>query len=174
MPVDLTRVPVLRRDPERSQTLLRELGRFAAVGLTAYGVDMLLFVALRVGLGLDPFVSKGVSATAAISLAFVLNRAWSFSHRVQGDARREGVLFALVNVGGFAIALACLFVSHTLLGLTSPLADTISVNGVGLVLGTIFRFLCYKRFVWVSEERHAAREQRREQRAARRELASAA
>ena len=79
---------------------------------------------------------------------------------MQTDVRREGVLFALVNVGGFAIALACLFVSHTLLGLTSPLADTISVNGVGLVLGTTFRFLCYKRFVWVSHERHERRQER--------------
>ncbi|MGZ4722528.1 MAG: GtrA family protein, partial [Oryzihumus sp.] len=30
----------------------------------------------------------------------------------------------------------------------SPLADNISANGVGLVLGTLFRFWAYRRFVF--------------------------
>jgi hypothetical protein len=51
-----------------------------------------------------------------------------------------------------AIALACLAVSHYLLDLRSPLADNISANGVGLVLGTLFRFWAYRRFVFAGEE----------------------
>jgi hypothetical protein len=46
------------------------------------------------------------------------------------------------------IAVACLAVSHYLLGLTSPLADNISANAVGLVLGMLFRFWSYRTFVF--------------------------
>ena len=34
----------------------------------------------------------------------------------------------------------------------APLADNISANGVGLVLGTLFRFWAYRRFVFAGEE----------------------
>ena len=51
-----------------------------------------------------------------------------------------------------AIALACLTVSHYVMDLRSPLADNISANGVGLVLGTLFRFWAYRRFVFAGEE----------------------
>jgi len=49
---------------------------------------------------------------------------------------------------GMVIALACLAISHYALGLTSMLADNISANGVGLVLGTSFRFWSYRTFVF--------------------------
>ena len=42
--------------------------------------------------------------------------------------------------------------SHYVLDLRSPLADNISANGVGLVLGTLFRFWAYRRFVFAGEQ----------------------
>ena len=39
-----------------------------------------------------------------------------------------------------------------MLDLRSPLADNVSANGVGLVLGTLFRFWAYRRFVFAGEE----------------------
>jgi hypothetical protein len=50
------------------------------------------------------------------------------------------------------IAWACLAISHYLLGLTGPLADNISANGFGLVLGTVFRFWSYRKFVFPAVE----------------------
>ena len=38
--------------------------------------------------------------------------------------------------------------SHYALDLTSPLADNIAANGVGLVLATAFRFWAYRRHVF--------------------------
>jgi putative flippase GtrA len=61
---------------------------------------------------------------------------------------KEAVVFGLVNVGGLAIASLCLFVSHYVLGHTSQLADNIAANGVGLVLGTAFRYVAYRWFVF--------------------------
>jgi hypothetical protein len=43
-------------------------------------------------------------------------------------------------------------VSHYVLGFESRLADNISANGVGLVLGTMFRFWSYRRFVWAAPD----------------------
>ena len=42
-------------------------------------------------------------------------------------------------------------ISHDVLGLTSRLADNISANIIGLALGTIFRYLTYKRFVFTTQ-----------------------
>ena len=53
----------------------------------------------------------------------------------------------MISLGGMGISLLCLWVSHYLLGFTSLLADNIATNGVGLVLGTAFRFTFYR--LWV-------------------------
>jgi len=61
---------------------------------------------------------------------------------------RELAGFVVVNVGGLVIGVGCLAFSHYLLGLTSPLADNISANAVGLGLGTAFRYFFYRRLVF--------------------------
>jgi putative flippase GtrA len=58
------------------------------------------------------------------------------------------VLFVALNGVGMLIAVGCLAVSHYLMGYTGALADNISANGVGLVLGTAFRFWAYRRWVF--------------------------
>ena len=58
----------------------------------------------------------------------------------------------LVALIGLGIAAACLFVSHYVLGFTSTLADNVAGNGVGLVLGTAFRFAAYKALVFRSTD----------------------
>ena len=57
-----------------------------------------------------------------------------------------------LNAVGLLIALSYLATSHYLLGFTSRLADNLAANGVGLVLGTAFRFWSYRRFVWIAPE----------------------
>jgi len=57
----------------------------------------------------------------------------------------------LFNVAGMVIALGCLAFSHYVLDLRSARADNISANGVGLVLGTLFRFWAYRYFVFRAE-----------------------
>jgi len=52
------------------------------------------------------------------------------------------------------IGLACLWVSHYVLGHTSVLADNISSNVIGLLLGAVFRFVLYR--YWVFSPTRAA------------------
>jgi len=131
----------------RIRAAFAELAKFGTVGALAFLVDITIFnVVLQ--LSDKPLTSKIVSTVIAASLAFVLNRAWSFKHRQRTNVRREYSLFFALNVIGLGIALACLFISHYVLGFESKLADNIAANGFGLVLGTTFRFWSYRRFVW--------------------------
>ncbi len=134
---------------------VRELIGFGAVGGIAYGVDVGLFNVLRfAGPGLledRPLTAKVVSASVATLVAWLGNRYWTFRRRRRVAAHRELVLFVVMNIAGLGIALACLGISHYVLGLTSALADNVSANGVGLVLGTAFRFLAYRHLVFTGD-----------------------
>lgn len=135
---------------------LAELVRFSSVGLVAFVVDTGLFNLLRFGpgglLAEQPLTAKVVSVTVAVLVAWVGNRYWTFAYRRStGGAGAHGaelVRFGVANLIGMGIAVGCLAVSHYLLGLTSPLADNIAANGVGLVLGTAFRYLAYRHWVF--------------------------
>ena len=61
---------------------------------------------------------------------------------------REAVEFFIASVAGSLVALACLGVSHYGLHLTSAFADNISANVVGLVLGSLLRFVAYRQWVF--------------------------
>ncbi|WP_372595058.1 GtrA family protein [Actinotalea sp.] len=131
---------------------LLELIRFGSVGSLAYVVDVGLFNLLRFGpgtlLGDRPLTAKVISVAVATVVAWLGNRYWTFAGRRTAGRAREFAGFAVVNVGGMLIAVACLWFSHYVLGLRSPLADNISANVVGLVLGTAFRYLAYRRLVF--------------------------
>lgn len=60
-------------------------------------------------------------------------------------------MFVLVNVGGMLVAVLTLWFSHYVLRLTSPLADNISANVIGVGLGTIFRYVAYRYWVFPQE-----------------------
>lgn len=133
--------------------LIREMVKFGVVGAVALAVDVGVFNALRFVGGHGPLYDKPLSAkvvsvTLATLTAWVGNRYWTFRHRRRTAVHHELALFVVFNVVGMGIALGCLGFSHYVLDLTSPLADNISANGVGLVLGTLFRFWAYRRFVF--------------------------
>ena len=133
----------------RVRGLFSELAKFGTVGALSFLVDVTVFNAVLHVLD-KPLTAKVVSTLFSATNAFLLNRAWSFKHRERTSMRREYTLFFGLNVIGLSIALLCLFVSHYVLGFESRLADNIAANGVGLVLGTLFRFWSYRRFVWTA------------------------
>lgn len=129
--------------------LFGELAKFGTVGLLSFIVDIVVFNAVLHALD-KPLTAKVISTLVSATNAFLLNRAWSFKHRERTSVRREYVLFFVLNVVGLGIALLCLATSHYVLGFDSRLADNVSANGFGLVLGTAFRFWSYRRFVWAA------------------------
>jgi putative flippase GtrA len=137
----------------RLRRLAQEVLKFGVVGGVGFIVDVTVFNALRyLGdpglLEHKPLTAKGISVAVATGVTYLGNRHWTWSHRARSGARREVTLFLLVNGVGMAIALVCLAISHYALDLRSPLADNISANGFGLVLGTMFRFWGYRTYVF--------------------------
>jgi putative flippase GtrA len=149
--------------PRRSARLLAfagQLGKFGAVGLVGFAVDLTVFNLLRttvfdpVLVEAGPIYAKVVSTTLAILVNWIGNRFWTFGAHRQSRTLREAVEFFAVSVIGMAIGLACLWVSRYVLGYTSLLADNISSNVIGLGLGSAFRFVLYRH--WVFSPRRTA------------------
>ena len=135
---------------DRFRALFHELAKFGTVGFLSLLVDLAVFNALLHVMPDRPLTAKVVSTVVSATNAFVLNRIWSFKHRERTTLRREYSLFVVLNAVGLGIALLCLSISHYVLGFESRLADNVAANGVGLVLGTTFRFWSYRRFVWAA------------------------
>lgn len=130
-----------------ARRLWREVARFGLAGFVALSVDLGVFNVVVV-LTERPLVAKLVAGVFATTVAFFLHRSWSFRHRSRSRPSGEYALFVLLNVVGILIALSCLAFSRFVLGLDSLLADNVAANGFGLVLGTVFRFWSYRRFLW--------------------------
>jgi len=133
--------------------LVREVVKFGIVGLVAYVVDIGTFNLLQYAGGEGPLfgkplTAKVISVAVATTFAYFGNRYWTFRHRGRTSFRREYFLFFVLNGVGMLIAVGCLWFSHYALGFTSPLADNISANVIGLALGTMFRFWSYRRWVF--------------------------
>jgi dolichol-phosphate mannosyltransferase len=128
-----------------------EVAAFLAVGAVAFIVDVALFNVLR---SLDPFrlidptVARSLAMLVAMCVAYAGNRMLTWRTRPPANERNAVGIFVLLNLVGLGISDGCLVISHDVLGLTSLLADNIAANGVGLALGTAFRYLTYRRFVF--------------------------
>jgi len=149
--------------PARKARLLPQLIKFGAVGAVGFVVNLVVFnLFLLVILARVPHAtlySTVIATLVAIGTNWLGNRYWAFSGNRNENATREGIEFFIVSLAGMAIPLACVWVSHYLLGYTSPLADNISNSVVGLALGMVFRFAFYRWWVF-SPERAAARASR--------------
>jgi putative flippase GtrA len=125
---------------------------FRSVGGLAFIVDIALFILLR---GLDPFrlidptVARSLAMVVAMCVTYTGNRTLTWRGRPPANGQAIG-LFVVLNLVGLAISDGCLVISHDVLGLTSALADNVAANGVGLALGTAFRYLTYRRFVFTA------------------------
>lgn len=137
-----------------------EAGKFAIVGLTGVAVQIVAFNLLRyagpghVGvLEARPITAQVLAIALATVITYLGNRYWTYAHQARGDVWRELPVFVLLNGIAIGIGALCLGASHYLLGLTSPLADNLSGNVLGLGLGTLFRFWSYRRFVFTGQAR---------------------
>jgi putative flippase GtrA len=134
----------------------KELGKFGVIGLVAYIIDLTIFNVLRFAGGEGPLydkplTAKVISVLAATTFAYFGNRHWTFKDRSRSSFRRQYTLYFVFNAVGMIISLSCLWVSHYLLGFESALADNISANVIGLVLGTVFRFWGYHNWVFPND-----------------------
>jgi putative flippase GtrA len=128
--------------------------KFGVVGLIGLVIDVALFNALRLGVfGADGWAqsalgAKTISTSVAIVFNWLGNRYWTFRRHRRRNYLREFAEYVIVSLGGMAISLVCLWISHHMLGLTSLVADNVASNVIGLGLGTLFRFVLYRYWVY--------------------------
>lgn len=153
MPAPAAPRPSLRvRVETRIRGLAAELAKFGTIGAFNAALDITLFNLLNVGVGMGPLSSKAIATTVAATSSYFMNRHWTWKHRARTGTGRELRLFIVLSAVGLAIAETCLLISHYALGLTHPVWDNVSANGVGLVLGTVWRFWSFKRWVFLPVE----------------------
>ncbi|MEN0103608.1 MAG: GtrA family protein [Curtobacterium sp.] len=143
--------------------LIAQLARFGVVGAVGFVVDTVIFNVLRAtvlapeDVHAGPFIAKVISTVVAIFVNWMGNRYWTFRDQRRAVAAREGFEFVVVSLGGMVISLGCLGLSHYVFGFTSALADNISGNVIGLLLGTAFRFWLYRVWVYHPDRQAAVR-----------------
>ncbi len=146
------RVSAVRALYDRFQVLIHEITKFGLVGAFNAVLDIALFNWLHFRVGVGPLTSKAISVIVAATSSYFMNRHWSFAHRARTGIKREYVLFIILSGVGLVIVEICLGVARYGLGYTSPLALNVAANGVGLVLGTLWRFWSFKRWVFLPAE----------------------
>ena len=137
---------------QRWRHLVHELTKFGIVGAFNTVLDFGLANGLHVGLHTNQYLAKTVSVAVAATSAYFMNRYWTFRHRARTGLAREYTLFFLLNAVGLVIALVCIWVVRVPLGREGVLWFNIA-QFVGLLLGMLFRFTTYKRWVFMAPER---------------------
>lgn len=135
----------------------RELVKFALVGGTTWVIDTIVFLLLKsTVLEPKPVTAKVIAVVVATAASYLLNRAWSFRTRGGRERHHEAGLYLLISGIGVGAYSAPLFVSRYVLDLREPaisqvgeqLADFVSGQIVGVLLGMAFRWWAFRRFVF--------------------------
>lgn len=132
---------------ERFRHLIHEVAKFGIIGGIAFVVTELGTNVLHFDAKLGPLTANIVASVIATVVSYVGNRYWTFKHREGGSVRREYTVFFVLNAVGIVIQLACIGFTYYALGLTDKLSYNVALI-VGIVLGTLFRFWSYRRWVW--------------------------
>lgn len=132
----------------------REVVTFLGVGGIGYVVDMVAFNLLLSAPGFaghDPTLARVAAVAVAMVVTYLGNRFLTWRSGPAQHQLRHVVLFVAFNLLGLGFSVLTLVISYDLLDLTSRLADNISTNGVGVALGTAFRYWGYRRFVFAPQ-----------------------
>jgi putative flippase GtrA len=152
----------MRQPPARSRlastwrVLLKEVSAFGVVGACCFVLDVGLFQLLYAHAGVDAVLAKLCSTLVSVTAAYFGHRHWSFSHRARTGVRRECTLFAAIN--GITLLLGLLIVWLVRYPLGQESALVLQLANIGSIcLGTVLRFLGYRRWVFPDRAHPAAR-----------------
>ncbi len=138
-----------------------EAAKFSAVNVVATIVAVALFNVLVHGLTAisRPGILNGWPVTAwflancvGMGISFYGSRRYAFKNRQPTGPGGGALNYVVVNLASFVIPMGCLWVTRNIADWESALADNISANVVGAVLGMLFRFWAFRRFVFKREK----------------------
>ena len=139
--------------------LVKEVGAFGIVGSLCFLIDIGGFQLLYAHVGTGAVTAKLLSTLVSMTVAYVAHRYWSFSHRARTGVGREYLVFALVNGATLLLSLAVVAAVRYPLGQDGTLVLQLANVG-SIAVGTVIRFLSYRRWVFVAPDDPAARDPR--------------
>lgn len=137
-----------RWSPEsRVGVLVKELSVFGVVGALNLLLDLAVFQIAYVAMDFGPVTAKLIATLVSTTSAYLMHRYWSFAHRARTGVRREYVVFALINGLTLVLSLGMVSLVHNGFGVTGILILQV-VNLFSIAVGTVIRYLAYKRWVF--------------------------
>jgi putative flippase GtrA len=146
---------VRRRLETTGPVLLKELSGFGAVGAVCFFIDTSLFQLLYATVGWGAVTAKCAAAVTSMTIAYFGHRYWSFSHRARTGLRREYGLFAVANGATLLLNVGLVALVRYPLGQESALVLQ-AANIAGIAIGSVIRYLSYRRWVFPARESAAA------------------
>jgi putative flippase GtrA len=142
----LSQLSLIRDTYVRFQVLVHEVAKFGIVGAIGFVVQ------LGVQNALYPHATGALTALVigyivATLVTFIGNRHWAFKHRKGSGLGHETVLFVALNVVGIFIQVGIVDLVVHGMGHTDRLSYNIATI-IGIGIGTIFRLLTYRKFVF--------------------------
>lgn len=122
----------------------RQLRRFVVVGVVVTATHVAMSVLSIELLGLGVQAGTFVAFSCALSLSYLLNRAWTYQAR--GRHRRQLPRFAVVSLAGYGLNAAIMALVTTLLGLSYLFGIAVVV----MVLPSL-SFLSHRYWTFVDE-----------------------
>ncbi|MGO4255802.1 GtrA family protein [Marmoricola sp. RAF53] len=144
----------------RLQRLTGEVIRFSAVNIVATGVSLVLFNALVHGvkgwfggpMHGHPLTGYLLANSVGMLVSFYGSRYYAFRHRHAAGPGGGLVAYVIVNFASFTIPISILWVSRNVFGWDTIYADNIAGNVIGAVLGMLFRFWAFRKFVFTGQQ----------------------
>jgi len=94
-------------------------------------------------------MAKAISASVATGVSYTGHRLWTFRHRASQGLARGGLIFFGLNLIGLLSSLLVIGLVTGPLGLRS-LAAYNAAQVVGVLLGMLFRYWSYRRWVFLA------------------------
>lgn len=123
---------------------LATLASFALFNFLVHG----LYLTKSPWLETQPILAFIIASLAGMVVSYRLSRYWTFRHRPPVHADGGRTAFFVINLVTMPLSIFCLWFSRHVLHLTDPVADNLSANVVGALIGQAARFLLFRRFVF--------------------------
>lgn len=133
----------------RFATLIAELTKFGLIGTFGLIIDIGGAALLHGEAGFGPLMAKAISASVASVFSYTGHRLWTFRHRASQGLVRGGLIFFGLNLIGLVISLLVIGFVTGALRLQS-LAAYNAAQVVGVLLGMVFRYWSYRRWVFLA------------------------
>ncbi|MED7952261.1 GtrA family protein [Streptomyces sp. BE20] len=124
-----------------------EVVKFGLVGLSGVVVNFVVFWVCLNGLHLASLRSNIAATLVAIATNYLGYRYWLYRDRDAASRKREITLFLVFSGAGMLIETGVLGITVYALGFSSHF-EQLAAKVAGLALGTVFRFVSYRTWVF--------------------------